>query len=325
MRLFGSSQLRVWTTSDTAHARPIAYISSFSNQTPRLEPIINSKDHVRMRFHPILPTLFLILDLSLSLLLPLPGLNDSQNGLQNAALGHARPSNHTLLSSIRCNGRARGYDLTMSSCGNAWRKMGRSSDQHGLFPRPAGFFPAIPPKWRVPIRYLSDDGLCAIDVDLATQSKGDTTSDGDIAGMAESILHRCVEVHGEGGYAEVPCKSLITIMKLGLESTCLECKALDFYSFSRNDHCSTDNYDTLYSKESTNLCSYPQIRASCRLQPGPSSISHLPVVRISIADITSRDQQRKLRKRRRGPGRFRQSLTQVLLRTYVILPSAVAI
>ena len=89
--------------------------------------------------------------------------------------------------------------------------MGRSSDPHGLFPRPSGFFPAIPLKWRVPIRYLSDDGLCAIDVELAKRSEGDTTSDGDIVETAEAILHQCVEGHGEGVFAEVPCKSIISI------------------------------------------------------------------------------------------------------------------
>ena len=102
--------------------------------------------------------------------------------------------------------------------------MGRSSDPHGLFPRPPGFYPSIPPKWRVPIRYLSDDGLCAIDVELAKRSKGDTTSDADIVEIAESILHQCVEAHGEGGYAEVPCKPIITIKETEIESTCLDCR-----------------------------------------------------------------------------------------------------
>ena len=159
-----------------------------------------------MPFQP-LPILLLILEVSSALLLPIPGLNDSTNNPQNDTLSHARPSNHTLLSSIRCRGRAHGYDLSMASCENAWRKMGRSSTQHELFQRPAGFFPAMPLNWRVPIRYLSDDGLCAIDVDLVRGSKGDTTSDGAIAGTAAAILHACVEVLGESGFGDVPCKS----------------------------------------------------------------------------------------------------------------------
>lgn len=160
-----------------------------------------------MRFQPILSTFFLILEVSFSLLLPISGLNDSKTGLQDDTVSHARPGNDTLLSSVRCAGSAAGFDLSMNSCVNAWRKMGRSSDQHRLFPRPVGFFPSIPLKWRIPIRYLSDDGLCAIDVDLAKNSKGDTTSDGDIARIAEAILYQCVETLGESGSSEVPCKS----------------------------------------------------------------------------------------------------------------------
>ena len=90
--------------------------------------------------------------------------------------------------------------------------MGRSSEQHGLFPRPPGFYPSIPLKWRTPIRYLSDDGLCAIDVELIKSSRGDTTRDSDTAGVAESILHGCVENKGEGGFGEVPCKSTVTTL-----------------------------------------------------------------------------------------------------------------
>ena len=184
-----------------------------------------------MHFQSIFSTLFLILEISFSLLLPISGHNDSNNSLQNDTISHPHPGNDTLLSSVRCGGSALGFDLSMNSCVNAWRKMGRSSDQHRLFPRPSGFFPSIPLKWRMPIRYLSDDGLCAIDVNLGKNSKGDTTSDSDIARIAEAILYQCVEILGESGLGEVPCKSRFMIKEMTRACICFDRKVV-----ARHEH-----------------------------------------------------------------------------------------
>ena len=110
---------------------------------------------------------------------------------------------------IQCNDQRLGRDLNKRSCWNAWDKMPRSSDQHELHPRLPGGRTGVPTLSKLPIRYLSDDGLCAIDVSLSVGSKGDTTTDRAIAGAARSVLFECVETHGSGGRLEVPCKSMM--------------------------------------------------------------------------------------------------------------------
>ena len=107
------------------------------------------------------------------------------------------------MSAIHCDSGRYGRGLSKSSCENAWEKMSRTGNPQELFPRPRGSEPTMPPVWRVLIRYLSDDGLCAIDVELTHYSKGDIT------GMTESIFSKCVEGMGQGGGAIAPCKSII--------------------------------------------------------------------------------------------------------------------
>ncbi|CAF9934758.1 MAG: hypothetical protein HETSPECPRED_009346 [Heterodermia speciosa] len=82
--------------------------------------------------------------------------------------------------------------------------MPRSPSQHRLYSRLSGRQARAPYLSKLPLRYLSDDGLCAIDVKLPQGSKGDTTSDRAIAGAARSVLFECVEDHGWGGRLEVP-------------------------------------------------------------------------------------------------------------------------
>ena len=119
-------------------------------------------------------------------------------------------SNSTTLSypgEIRCNDQRFGRGLDKRSCWNAWDKMPRSSDQHNLYPRLSGRHTSVPVLSKLPIRYLSDDGLCAIDVRLIAGSKGDTTTDRVIAAAARSVLFECLETDGWGGQLEIPCKS----------------------------------------------------------------------------------------------------------------------
>ena len=108
---------------------------------------------------------------------------------------------------IRCNHQRLGRGLDKRSCWNAWDKMPRSSHQHELYPRHSGRHTEVPTLSKLPIRYLSDDGLCAIDVRLPVGSKGDTTTEREIAGAARSVVFECVEDHGWGGQLEIPCKS----------------------------------------------------------------------------------------------------------------------
>ncbi|KAL8820921.1 MAG: hypothetical protein Q9191_007417 [Dirinaria sp. TL-2023a] len=55
----------------------------------------------------------------------------------------------------------------------------------------------------LPVRYLSDDGICAIDVTSGPQSgrdvRADITTGVQIAGVARLILDKCVRDTGTGG------------------------------------------------------------------------------------------------------------------------------
>ena len=57
----------------------------------------------------------------------------------------------------------------------------------------------------LPTRYLSDDGLCAIDVHMSRFTQGDISSDHEIAMAAQSILMKCVLEFGLGGRGMVQC------------------------------------------------------------------------------------------------------------------------
>ncbi|KAL8788881.1 MAG: hypothetical protein Q9195_007095 [Heterodermia aff. obscurata] len=105
---------------------------------------------------------------------------------------------------IQCNDQRLGRGLNKRSCWNAWDKMPRSPSQHEMLPRFVGRHGGFPTLSKLPIRYLSDDGLCAIDVRLPAGSKGDTTTDRAIAGAARSVLFECVEDHGSGGQLGIP-------------------------------------------------------------------------------------------------------------------------
>ena len=87
---------------------------------------------------------------------------------------------------------------------------------------------------------------------------------------------------------------------------------------ARNDYDATDNDYTTDSNGSTNYCTCLQIRTSCRLWPSTRSTPHIPVVRLSTANITSRNYHYEIRKRRRRGGRLWESLTKALLPMYVI-------
>lgn len=170
----------------------------------------------------------LILRPSSALLLPPTDPIGSNDNFLNTPIVNT-PSNLTtpLSAPITCIERL-GRDLSKDSCNNALDKMPRSNNPHVLFPRPRGSS-GIPMMWRVPIRYLSDDGSCAIDVKLSHSSRGDTIADRDIAGVAENVLSTCVESQGLGGVGRAPCKStnsvqysMSLVRKAHLSTTAME-------------------------------------------------------------------------------------------------------
>lgn len=148
-------------------------------------------------------SLLLVASLSSALLLP-PTNFISSNGSSPLGFPTTPRSNSTsplFNDLIHCNGQLYGSGLNKRSCENAWDKMGRSSTPQQWYPSQMRRTTSLP------IRYLSDDGLCAIDVKLAGSSRGDISSELAIAGITESILLQCVEDRSRvGGRGIVPCK-----------------------------------------------------------------------------------------------------------------------
>lgn len=91
----------------------------------------------------------------------------------------------------------RGYGLQEDSCRNALDKMDLSSTKVEIFvPRSVE---GVTDRVGVPLRYLSDDGLCAIDVFFYRRSEGDLTTWAVISDRAKTILEKCVILLQKGG------------------------------------------------------------------------------------------------------------------------------
>lgn len=94
-----------------------------------------------------------------------------------------------------------GNDLKPVSCKNAWDKIDRSSflKRFATRRRPEGqAFDSL-----TPLRYLSDDGVCAIDVIISPDHRGDVrgwdvTSGLTLSDKAWELLRQCV-TYGQGG------------------------------------------------------------------------------------------------------------------------------
>lgn len=102
-------------------------------------------------------------------------------------------------SKIYCGPLAYGSNLDIESCLQAWEKMPRSSISHTYTPR----WHQMPGNILLPLRYLSDDGACAIDVDQRTGSfaaEVDVSTDDAIVAHTTELLEKCVRNRGFGGY-----------------------------------------------------------------------------------------------------------------------------
>lgn len=92
-----------------------------------------------------------------------------------------------------------GRDLSIESCLNAWGKIDRLAPPQAYGPRPG--FPSRPTPGvlALPVRYLSDDGLCSIDLQKDTRKMGDVVSSLLISQEARSIIDECVQYSKRGG------------------------------------------------------------------------------------------------------------------------------
>ncbi|KAF6231455.1 hypothetical protein HO173_010416 [Letharia columbiana] len=116
---------------------------------------------------------------STSSTLDLLNLSSSANNLQLV--------NTTANENIKCDGKYWGYHLNKASCEEAWNQMPTDNQFVSFGARRMGHF-----ERPLPYRYLSDDGLCAIDIDHMIKVVLDTATNHEISAAAKSILDKCV-------------------------------------------------------------------------------------------------------------------------------------
>lgn len=100
---------------------------------------------------------------------------------------------------LQCSPRKYGSGLSPDSCLNAWGKMPRTTNHNIYRSRPQREHD----EFLVPIRYQSDDGLCAIDLRPRLHDKlhgGDIARSVDVSDAAWTVLEMCVRRTREGGF-----------------------------------------------------------------------------------------------------------------------------
>jgi hypothetical protein len=103
---------------------------------------------------------------------------DSHNGMMNST---------RILSTPLCQGRDYGRNLNVASCLNALAGIPSDDIVRTYAPRTRGIY-GVP----LPHRWLSDDGLCAIDVDRSKTGFEDRASGTDIYNAAKLLVKQCV-------------------------------------------------------------------------------------------------------------------------------------
>ena len=166
-----------------------------------------------------LHTLSTLISLTKAFSIPSPGtLVLSQNNNSAGLLVAGPISNSTnvtqLSATAHCDNKFATFKLdknvVISSCRNAWLKMPRDGKKEVFTKRPAG---AADEGIPLPIRYLSDDGFCAIDIgfthfQVAAKSVIVDTS---LSEGVASILVGCVYSTQVGGHTYVPSRLQVTL------------------------------------------------------------------------------------------------------------------
>lgn len=133
-----------------------------------------------------------------------PALNLLSGASGIKSLVNGTSSNSTNLGARRvfCHASLYGAKLDSTSCRNAWEKMPRSRKEEVFKPRRQG---VLYDDATLPIRYLSDDGGCAIDVRFTItrdeQYQRITSNFLTISELAKDLLARCVYTSRSGGEA----------------------------------------------------------------------------------------------------------------------------
>ena len=96
-----------------------------------------------------------------------------------------------------CNGALYGRNLNLASCNQVWRLMSEDMAMETYGQRGEG-------KWRqtLPFRYLSKDGLCAIDISHSARANHDQMRPGDMKQVVRVLIDVCVRGNpNQGGIA----------------------------------------------------------------------------------------------------------------------------
>ncbi|KAL8822339.1 MAG: hypothetical protein Q9191_006925 [Dirinaria sp. TL-2023a] len=96
-----------------------------------------------------------------------------------------------------CNGAIYGRNLNLASCYQVWRIMSSDGAMETYGQRGSG-------NWRakLPFRYVSSDGLCAIDISHSTRATHDQMRPGDLKNIVRVLIDVCVRgTPNQGGIA----------------------------------------------------------------------------------------------------------------------------
>ncbi|KAL8820068.1 MAG: hypothetical protein Q9191_007594 [Dirinaria sp. TL-2023a] len=128
----------------------------------------------------------------------------SPNNIMNKVLNDSSTSTNLTMNLkpgiAICSSIVYGHDVNFHSCRNAWTKIPRTTDRikYGAhnYRGPKDFI--------APIRYLSDDGFCAIDITLSmkrdrTSLGWDVTTGLGLSERADELIDDCVKFLGQGG------------------------------------------------------------------------------------------------------------------------------
>ena len=124
--------------------------------------------------------------------------------LQNMSSPSPRP---WLAGHPACNGDHYGYQVDQRSCQNAWQKIDRNPVLRSYRVRSTS--KQRRSDYLSPVRYLSNDGRCAIDISLKQGATQDLSSDLTISIGAGSVLDSCVNLLGIGGMLADFCEFVI--------------------------------------------------------------------------------------------------------------------
>ena len=132
-----------------------------------------------------------------ALILPeLPSISSPFNNSSNLTLPLSQNESNSQLGVVRyqCQAARFGTNLNTESCAQAWSKMPRGpaiEELHTYAPRDS----QLHSDYKLPLRYLSDDGECAIDIGYngpTQRSSVDATSDAILDSSIGHLFAKCV-------------------------------------------------------------------------------------------------------------------------------------